>query len=131
MYNTLYWIQNDEDDDNNNNDDNHGGDNNRKCKLCKEHLSILRMPVNLKHNRFQSWTYYPNVALFLMNCRVKAMLAVNVLSIIGSLLMGLAKFGPSHILIITGRAITGLYCGKLRMVLTSLSVISLHVCLHL
>ncbi|XP_019388276.1 PREDICTED: solute carrier family 2, facilitated glucose transporter member 2 [Crocodylus porosus] len=43
--------------------------------------------------------------------RVKAMLAVNVLSIIGSLLMGLAKFGPSHILIITGRAITGLYCG--------------------
>uniref|UniRef100_A0A452J228 Major facilitator superfamily (MFS) profile domain-containing protein n=1 Tax=Gopherus agassizii TaxID=38772 RepID=A0A452J228_9SAUR len=43
--------------------------------------------------------------------RVKAMLAVNVLSIIGNLLMGLAKFGPSHILIIAGRAITGLYCG--------------------
>uniref|UniRef100_A0A8C0GP87 Solute carrier family 2, facilitated glucose transporter member 5 n=1 Tax=Chelonoidis abingdonii TaxID=106734 RepID=A0A8C0GP87_CHEAB len=40
-----------------------------------------------------------------------AMLAVNVLSIIGNLLMGLAKFGPSHILIIAGRAITGLYCG--------------------
>ncbi|XP_075794055.1 solute carrier family 2, facilitated glucose transporter member 2 isoform X2 [Pelodiscus sinensis] len=43
--------------------------------------------------------------------RVKAMLAVNVLSVIGNLLMGLAKFGPSHILIIAGRAITGLYCG--------------------
>ncbi|XP_034636981.1 solute carrier family 2, facilitated glucose transporter member 2 isoform X1 [Trachemys scripta elegans] len=43
--------------------------------------------------------------------RVKAMLAVNVLSIIGNLFMGLAKFGPSHILIIAGRAITGLYCG--------------------
>uniref|UniRef100_K7FMS0 Major facilitator superfamily (MFS) profile domain-containing protein n=1 Tax=Pelodiscus sinensis TaxID=13735 RepID=K7FMS0_PELSI len=43
--------------------------------------------------------------------RVKAMLAVNVLSITGNLLMGLAKFGPSHILIIAGRAITGLYCG--------------------
>ncbi|XP_025961572.2 solute carrier family 2, facilitated glucose transporter member 2 [Dromaius novaehollandiae] len=43
--------------------------------------------------------------------RVKAMLVVNVLSIVGNLLMGLAKFGPSHILIIAGRAITGLYCG--------------------
>uniref|UniRef100_A0A8C6J866 Solute carrier family 2, facilitated glucose transporter member 2 n=1 Tax=Melopsittacus undulatus TaxID=13146 RepID=A0A8C6J866_MELUD len=43
--------------------------------------------------------------------RVKAMLVVNVLSIAGNLLMGLAKFGPSHLLIITGRAVTGLYCG--------------------
>lgn len=45
-------------------------------------------------------------------CRVKAMLVVNVLSIVGNLLMGLAKLGPSHILIIAGRAITGLYCGE-------------------
>ncbi|KAJ7402942.1 TRAF2 and NCK-interacting protein kinase [Pitangus sulphuratus] len=43
--------------------------------------------------------------------RVKAMLLVNILSITGNLLMGLAKFGPSHILIIAGRAVTGLYCG--------------------
>ncbi|XP_074734608.1 solute carrier family 2, facilitated glucose transporter member 2 [Strix uralensis] len=43
--------------------------------------------------------------------RVKAMLVVNVLSIAGNLLMGLAKFGPSHMLIIAGRAVTGLYCG--------------------
>ncbi|XP_075365161.1 solute carrier family 2, facilitated glucose transporter member 2 isoform X1 [Mycteria americana] len=43
--------------------------------------------------------------------RVKAMLVVNVLSVAGNLLMGLAKFGPSHILIIAGRAVTGLYCG--------------------
>uniref|UniRef100_A0A8B9Z1A6 Solute carrier family 2, facilitated glucose transporter member 2 n=1 Tax=Buteo japonicus TaxID=224669 RepID=A0A8B9Z1A6_9AVES len=43
--------------------------------------------------------------------RVKAMLVVNVLSITGNLLMGLAKFGPSHMLIIAGRAVTGLYCG--------------------
>ncbi|NXP91291.1 GTR2 protein, partial [Passerina amoena] len=43
--------------------------------------------------------------------RVKAMLVVNILSIAGNLLMGLAKFGPSHILIISGRAVTGLYCG--------------------
>uniref|UniRef100_A0A8D0H4B2 Solute carrier family 2, facilitated glucose transporter member 2 n=1 Tax=Sphenodon punctatus TaxID=8508 RepID=A0A8D0H4B2_SPHPU len=43
--------------------------------------------------------------------RVKAMLVINALSIIGNLLMGLAKYGPSHILVIIGRAITGLYCG--------------------
>ncbi|XP_023789024.1 solute carrier family 2, facilitated glucose transporter member 2 [Cyanistes caeruleus] len=48
--------------------------------------------------------------------RVKAMLVVNVLSIAGNLLMGLAKFGPSHILIISGRAVTGLYCGEYRLV---------------
>ncbi|KFV49373.1 Solute carrier family 2, facilitated glucose transporter member 2, partial [Tyto alba] len=42
---------------------------------------------------------------------VKAMRVVNVLSIAGNLLMGLAKFGPSHMLIIAGRAVTGLYCG--------------------
>lgn len=50
--------------------------------------------------------------IFLLPCRVKAMLVVNVLSIAGNLLMGLAKMGPSHILIIAGRAITGLYCGE-------------------
>ncbi|XP_028931410.1 solute carrier family 2, facilitated glucose transporter member 2 isoform X2 [Ornithorhynchus anatinus] len=43
--------------------------------------------------------------------RIKAMLAANCLSVAGALLMGLAKFGPSHILIIAGRAIMGLYCG--------------------
>ncbi|XP_067898909.1 solute carrier family 2, facilitated glucose transporter member 2-like [Heterodontus francisci] len=43
--------------------------------------------------------------------RLKAMLAANILAIVGAVLMGLAKLGPSHILIITGRAITGFYCG--------------------
>ncbi|XP_048398698.2 solute carrier family 2, facilitated glucose transporter member 2 [Stegostoma tigrinum] len=43
--------------------------------------------------------------------RLKAMLAINILAIVGALLMGLAKFGLSHILIIVGRAITGIYCG--------------------
>ncbi|XP_041038700.1 solute carrier family 2, facilitated glucose transporter member 2 [Carcharodon carcharias] len=43
--------------------------------------------------------------------RLKAMLAVNIFAIVGALLMGLAKLGPSHILIIAGRAITGIYCG--------------------
>lgn len=54
-------------------------------------------------------------AVLLLPCRVKAMLVVNVLSIAGNLLMGLAKFGPSHILIISGRAVTGLYCGESRL----------------
>jgi len=54
----------------------------------------------------------PERAVLLVPCRVKAMLVVNVLSIAGNLLMGLAKFGPSHMLIIAGRAVTGLYCGK-------------------
>lgn len=50
----------------------------------------------------------------LLPCRVKAMLVVNILSIMGNLLMGLAKFGPSQLLIIAGRAVTGLYCGESR-----------------
>nr|XP_033815366.1 solute carrier family 2, facilitated glucose transporter member 2 isoform X2 [Geotrypetes seraphini] len=43
--------------------------------------------------------------------RIKAMLAVNSLSIISALLMGLAKFGASHALVIAGRLILGFYCG--------------------
>uniref|UniRef100_A0A673TI61 Solute carrier family 2, facilitated glucose transporter member 2 n=2 Tax=Suricata suricatta TaxID=37032 RepID=A0A673TI61_SURSU len=43
--------------------------------------------------------------------RIKAMLVANVLSLVGALLMGFSKLGPSHILIISGRSISGLYCG--------------------
>ena len=43
--------------------------------------------------------------------RIKAMLVANILSITGALLMGFSKMGPSHILIIAGRSISGLYCG--------------------
>uniref|UniRef100_A0A8C4S1M9 Solute carrier family 2 member 2 n=1 Tax=Erpetoichthys calabaricus TaxID=27687 RepID=A0A8C4S1M9_ERPCA len=43
--------------------------------------------------------------------RVKGMLAINILAIFGSLLMGLAKFGPAHIMVIAGRTVLGLYCG--------------------
>ncbi|XP_043848008.1 LOW QUALITY PROTEIN: solute carrier family 2, facilitated glucose transporter member 2 [Dromiciops gliroides] len=43
--------------------------------------------------------------------RIKGMLAANSLSLIGSLLMAIAKLGPSHILIIAGRFISGIYCG--------------------
>ncbi|MEJ1277398.1 hypothetical protein NN561_008312 [Cricetulus griseus] len=43
--------------------------------------------------------------------RIKAMLAANSLSLTGALLMGCSKLGPSHILIISGRSISGFYCG--------------------
>lgn len=45
--------------------------------------------------------------------RIKALLVANILSLVGALLMGFSKLGPSHILIISGRGISGLYCGKL------------------
>ncbi|KAG8445184.1 hypothetical protein GDO86_010091 [Hymenochirus boettgeri] len=43
--------------------------------------------------------------------RIKAMMAVNTLAVIGALLMGFAPLGQSHALVIAGRLITGLYCG--------------------
>ncbi|XP_053316744.1 solute carrier family 2, facilitated glucose transporter member 2 [Spea bombifrons] len=43
--------------------------------------------------------------------RIKAMMVVNSLAIIGALLMGLAPLGQAHALVIAGRLITGLYCG--------------------
>ncbi|MFT7808223.1 solute carrier family 2, facilitated glucose transporter member 2 [Arapaima gigas] len=43
--------------------------------------------------------------------RVKGMLAVNVLAIGAGLLMGLANVGRPHIMVISGRALMGFYCG--------------------
>ncbi|KAM9604639.1 solute carrier family 2, facilitated glucose transporter member 2 isoform 2-T2 [Trichechus inunguis] len=43
--------------------------------------------------------------------RIKAMLVANILSLTGALLMGCSKLGPSHIFIISGRAVSGLYSG--------------------
>uniref|UniRef100_A0AAR2JXJ2 Major facilitator superfamily (MFS) profile domain-containing protein n=1 Tax=Pygocentrus nattereri TaxID=42514 RepID=A0AAR2JXJ2_PYGNA len=43
--------------------------------------------------------------------RIKGMLVLNVLAVVASLLMGLAKMGSPHIMVITGRAIMGFYCG--------------------
>uniref|UniRef100_A0A8C5WEW5 Solute carrier family 2 member 2 n=1 Tax=Leptobrachium leishanense TaxID=445787 RepID=A0A8C5WEW5_9ANUR len=43
--------------------------------------------------------------------RIKAMMVVNILAVIGALLMGLAPLGQAHALVIAGRLITGLYCG--------------------
>ncbi|XP_012692480.2 solute carrier family 2, facilitated glucose transporter member 2 [Clupea harengus] len=43
--------------------------------------------------------------------RIKGMLAANVLAIAAGLLMGLAKMGKAHIMVIAGRAVMGFYCG--------------------
>ncbi|XP_077395194.1 solute carrier family 2, facilitated glucose transporter member 2 [Festucalex cinctus] len=43
--------------------------------------------------------------------RVKGMLAINVMAVAGSLLMGLCKMWQPHIMVIAGRAIMGFYCG--------------------
>ncbi|XP_073929891.1 solute carrier family 2, facilitated glucose transporter member 2 isoform X2 [Castor canadensis] len=43
--------------------------------------------------------------------RIKALLVANSFSLIGALLMGFSKLGPSHVLIIAGRSISGVYCG--------------------
>ncbi|KAL7832420.1 hypothetical protein AOLI_G00299680 [Acnodon oligacanthus] len=43
--------------------------------------------------------------------RIKGMLVLNVLAVVASLLMGLAKMGSPHIMVIVGRAIMGFYCG--------------------
>ncbi|KAF4086513.1 hypothetical protein AMELA_G00107110 [Ameiurus melas] len=43
--------------------------------------------------------------------RVKGMLVLNVLALVASLLMALAKMGSPHVMVITGRTIMGFYCG--------------------
>ncbi|KAM3594217.1 uncharacterized protein V6R79_004315 [Siganus canaliculatus] len=43
--------------------------------------------------------------------RVKGMLMVNVLAVAAGLLMGLCKMWKPHIMVISGRAIMGFYCG--------------------
>ncbi|XP_076831861.1 solute carrier family 2, facilitated glucose transporter member 2 [Brachyhypopomus gauderio] len=50
---------------------------------------------------------------FVADCRgrVKGMLVLNVLAVVASLLMGLAKMGNPHIMVISGRALMGFYCG--------------------
>ncbi|KAK5600911.1 Solute carrier 2, facilitated glucose transporter member 2 [Crenichthys baileyi] len=43
--------------------------------------------------------------------RVKGMLMINVLAVSAGLLMGLSRIWKPHIMVITGRAIMGFYCG--------------------
>ena len=40
------------------------------------------------------------------------MLMVNVLAVAGGLLMGLANTWRPHIMVISGRAVMGFYCGE-------------------
>ncbi|XP_071768481.2 solute carrier family 2, facilitated glucose transporter member 2 isoform X1 [Centroberyx gerrardi] len=43
--------------------------------------------------------------------RVKGMLVINVLAVAAGLLMGLCKMWKPHIMVISGRAVMGFYCG--------------------
>nr|XP_046267956.1 solute carrier family 2, facilitated glucose transporter member 2 [Scatophagus argus] len=43
--------------------------------------------------------------------RVKGMLMVNVLAVVAGLLMGFCKMWKPHIMVISGRAVMGFYCG--------------------
>uniref|UniRef100_A0A7N8X1S0 Solute carrier family 2 member 2 n=1 Tax=Mastacembelus armatus TaxID=205130 RepID=A0A7N8X1S0_9TELE len=43
--------------------------------------------------------------------RVKGMLMINILAIVAGLLMGLCKMWKPHIMVISGRAVMGFYCG--------------------
>lgn len=40
------------------------------------------------------------------------MLMVNILAVVAGLLMGLCKMWKPHIMVISGRAIMGFYCGN-------------------
>lgn len=53
------------------------------------------------------------------------MLFINILAVAGNIFLAVAKFGPSHVLIIIGRALTGLHCGKWGQVLLRRSFTSL------
>lgn len=47
------------------------------------------------------------------------MLMINVLAVAAGLLMGLCKMWKPHIMVISGRAVMGFYCGTLTNVLQS------------
>lgn len=49
-----------------------------------------------------------------LSCRVKGMLMVNVLAVAAGLLMGFCRMWKPHIMVISGRAIMGLYCGTVK-----------------
>uniref|UniRef100_A0A7N8YRW4 Solute carrier family 2 member 2 n=1 Tax=Mastacembelus armatus TaxID=205130 RepID=A0A7N8YRW4_9TELE len=46
--------------------------------------------------------------------RVKGMLMINILAIVAGLLMGLCKMWKPHIMVISGRAVMGFYCGMVK-----------------
>lgn len=46
------------------------------------------------------------------------MLMANVLAVAAGLLMGLCRIWKPHIMVISGRAVMGFYCGTVELVLT-------------
>lgn len=60
---------------------------------------------------------YLPLTLFFLSCRVKGMLMVNVLAVAAGLLMGLCRMWQPHIMVISGRAVMGFYCGTERHML--------------
>lgn len=53
-----------------------------------------------------------------LSYRVKGMLMINVLAVAAGLLMGLCRMWKPHIMVISGRAVMGLYCGIVKHVIT-------------
>lgn len=51
----------------------------------------------------------------MLSFRVKGMLMVNVLAVVAGLLMGLCRMWKPHIMVISGRAVMGFYCGEAHM----------------
>lgn len=43
------------------------------------------------------------------------MLMINVLAVAAGLLMSLCRMWKPHIMVISGRAVMGLYCGKVKL----------------
>lgn len=67
----------------------------------------------------------PFATLFLfLSRRIKGMLMVNILALAGGLLMGLCRMWKPHIMVISGRAVMGLYCGTLKHVLSHFHAIN-------
>lgn len=67
-------------------------------------ISIIHLSLDLPLPRFH----------LLLSCRVKGMLMVNVLAVAAGLLMGLCRMWKPHIMVISGRAVMGFYCGTVK-----------------
>lgn len=76
--------------------------------MVQRPLSIIQFSLNLLLPPFCICFSY----------RVKGMLMVNVLAVAAGLLMGLCKMWKPHIMVISGRAVMGFYCGTVKHVIT-------------
>lgn len=62
--------------------------------------------------------HVPLQPFYLLFYRVKGMLMINVLAVVAGLLMGLCRMWKPHIMVISGRAVMGLYCGTVKHIKT-------------